>query len=506
MPAAAVEAAGDPISAMSRSTRTGVGMRRRAILAGLGYSALAPNAWAQSELRGRDTAGDIAILREAFEALHPGLYRYASPEAMNGRFAALEQTWARDQTRAAAYLSLSRFLASIQCGHTYANFYNQRRTVAEELFAGRNRLPFHFAWLDERMIVLRNHSGEARLAPGTQVLSINGRSSRRVLRDLVPLMRADGGNDDKRRALLEVRGIDRFESFDIFYPLAFPNQAANAFALRVRTPDGLTHRLEVAPIDLAARRAQMATLARADNAPAWSLTYPNPRSAVLTMPTWALYNSSWDWRGFLDSAFAEIDDRAIARLIVDLRGNEGGLDCGHEIIARLIDRDLPLAAYERRVRFRTTPGHLNPYLDTWDDSFRTLGEGAEPLGNGSYRLPASAETRAIAPKGPRFRGELTVLIDAANSSATFQFADLIRSHSLGRLFGTATGGNKRGINGGAFFFLRLPASGLEADLPLIGTFPLAAAPNSGIAPDVWVVASVEDIALGRDPVMGAALA
>ena len=88
----------------------------------------------------------------------------------------------------------------------------------------------------------------------------------------------------------------------------------------------------------------------------------------------------------------------------------------------------------------------------------------------------------------------------------FQFADTMQSLKLGALIGAATGGNQRGINGGAFFFLRLPASGLEADLPLIGRFPAASRPDAGLAPDVAIAATAHDIAAGRDVVMETALA
>ncbi len=97
-------------------------------------------------------------------------------------------------------------------------------------------------------------------------------------------------------------------------------------------------------------------------------------------------------------------------------------------------------------------------------------------------IPASL----IAPAAPIFTGRLWVLVGAANSSATFEFAQTVRQNGLGKLVGQSTGGNQQGINGGAFFFLRLPNSGIELDLPLIGQFPAEAKPDAGLEPDILV--------------------
>ena len=98
-----------------------------------------------------------------------------------------------------------------------------------------------------------------------------------------------------------------------------------------------------------------------------------------------------------------------------------------------------------------------------------------------------------------------MLIDATNSSATFQFAENIQRHHLGTLIGQPTGGSQRGINGGAFFFVRLPHSGIEMDLPLIGTFPPSPAPDAGIAPDILIKPTTSDVASGQDDALEAAL-
>ncbi len=98
-----------------------------------------------------------------------------------------------------------------------------------------------------------------------------------------------------------------------------------------------------------------------------------------------------------------------------------------------------------------------------------------------------------------------MLTSATNSSATFGFAERVREHRLATLVGGATGGNRRGINGGAYFFVRLPESGIEFDLPLIGYFPDRPQPDAGILPDIPVPLTAAAIAAGRDEALARAL-
>jgi C-terminal processing protease CtpA/Prc len=161
----------------------------------------------------------------------------------------------------------------------------------------------------------------------------------------------------------------------------------------------------------------------------------------------------------------------------------------------------------RLVRFRSVPEDLRPPLDTWDPSFVELGKDAAPFDKRFLELPPSDSggSNVIAPKA-RFRGRVAVLISATNSSATFGFAQRIKDGRLATLVGETTGGNRRGINGGAYFFARLPDSGIEFDIPLIGTFPDAPRPDAGIEPDVRVPVTAAAIAAGRDEALDRALA
>jgi C-terminal processing protease CtpA/Prc len=450
-----------------------------------------------ARLAGRIKADDISVLRRAYTAMHPGLQRYATPAQVSARFDALDAAFQRSDDLAARYLALSRFCGTVRCGHSYANFYNQTRMVQERLFSGRNRLPFRFRWIGGRMIVL----DDGALPRGTEVLRIDGRPAAMILSTLLPLARADGGNDAKRRALLGVEGRDEWESFDIYFPLLFP--AGDRFRLDVGPPGGPRRSLTVDAIDLSQRRTMRSQAAEREDR-GWTLEH-RKRTAIITMPDWGLYDSKWDWKGWIAAAMEEVAGRGSTGLIIDLRANEGGLDCGNEIVARLTDRTITEEKLSRRTRYRRAPVELEPYLDTWDKSFLDWGEDTVPAADGFYDLKRASELTSIAPQPPRFRGKIVVLTGPVNSSATFQFANLIRRERLGVLLGEPTGGNRRGINGGAFFFVRLPG-GLEVDLPLIGYFPAGPQPDAGLVPDIAVAQTAADIAAGRDRALVEALA
>jgi hypothetical protein len=112
-----------------------------------------PAATISPTLKAADLLKDVAILREAYEQLHPGLYRYNSKVEMDKQFAALQNSLSHDQSPQEAYLAFSIFAAQVKCGHTYANFFNQPKPVVAALFKGQTRVPFYFRWMDKTMVV-----------------------------------------------------------------------------------------------------------------------------------------------------------------------------------------------------------------------------------------------------------------------------------------------------------------------------------------------------------------
>lgn len=479
-------------------------MNRRHLLAALAALPLmSRSGWAATAPEATGIREDLTVLRAAL-AIHPGLHRYLSPGDVARNLAAFEHDYVagvRAGSYARCFLALSRFLTTIRCGHSYPNFFNQTDPAVKALFDRPTRLPFDFEWIGRSMVVTADHSGSGALPRGTVITSIDGRSAGRVLDTLMPYTRADGHNDGKRRSLLGVRGAEDIEYFDVFHGLLLP-PAGGVHRLSAVRPDRRELRVELPAIGLTARQATMTRVREDSDAPRWTYRVRSDGVAVLDMPGWAMWNSKWDWRSWLSD---RLDDAATARgLVIDLRRNEGGEDCGDPILARLIDRDLAGWTFEPKVRFREVPAALVPHVSTWDDGFYRMGVGGADLGGGWYALPERAKLLPIRPDAKRLDVPVAALIGPANSSATFGFINAARVSGRIRLFGEPTGGNRRGINGGGFFFTKLPASGIEFDLPLIGYFPTTAQPDAGIEPDVVIPSTVDAITRGTDPALDAA--
>jgi Peptidase family S41 len=477
-------------------------MHRRRFLGSTAAAIFAVPAAVRATSIAPKASGDIAIVREILTTLHPGLYRYQSPKGIEAGLKALDRVWKTSAGMDQRYLSLARFLSTIQCGHSYPNFFNQSDAVKRELFDRPTRLPFTFKWIGNEMVVLDGQSSG--LPRGSVVKTINDVRSADIFKTLLPLVRADGGNNAKRRALLSATGNDGLETFDVFHGLAYGEPAKGFHRLHYRAPG--TNRdasIDTPVISLAQRRAQMRQKPAGDE-PQWEWTMRADGIAVLKMDGWAMFNSKWAWESWLNERLDSL--KGAKGLIVDIRENEGGNDCGDVILARLSGKDIMQPKARRLVRYQSVPDHLNRYLDTWDDGFRDWSKDVEPYNDRFFLQKGAMANPVIPAKGPRIAVPMAVLTSPQNSSATFQFASLCKATRLGTLVGETTGGNQRGINGGAFFFARLPESGIEFDVPLVGYFPEGPLPpDAGIAPDIRVALTAADIASGQDRQLDAAL-
>ncbi len=344
-----------------------------------------------SSLDPQDLIKDLDLLERAMTALHPGLYRYARPEEVAGWFAAASQQLEARKAipLSEAYLLISRLVARIRCGHTYANFYNQSDVVEQLLFLGQDKLPFTFRIIDDRMILTQNLSGEDRLTRGTEITAINGLATQTILRALSQLVKADGGNDGKRAKGLEVQGYGDFEPFDIYFPLMFPPENGQ-FALEYRPfGESQSSTTRVAAVTSQARAELLEQRYGAISKQyedLWEFKLLNNQLAYLRLGTFVVWKMEMDWKAFLKDAFRELKARGIPNLVVDIRGNEGGAGEVYQVLGQyLVSEKTSFPAYLSRVRYQRVPDDLRPYLRSWSDEYYDLSAEVVPAEDGYFR-------------------------------------------------------------------------------------------------------------------------
>ncbi|MEO0557689.1 MAG: S41 family peptidase [Bacteroidota bacterium] len=463
----------------------------------------------------RQLGQDLALLQSAMQALHPGLRLHTSDaelaaivEKLSLATRQLGGQYGEAIPVPAAYLPITKAVAAIRDGHTQVSVYNQSAYTEAMLYRRADRVPFSFRLVGERMIVTGDATPDRALPVGTEILALDGRSVREVIEALMPYASADGSNDAKRRDLLQIVDlVAPAERFDVVYSLLFAPEGD--LELAIRQPDGTERALEVPRMTADARRdvlwARDASLPRS-RGDLLQASFLDDGTAILRIGSFATFNMNVDYNTWLVEAFREMKSRGAERLIVDVRGNGGGMDDAASLLfAHIIQEPTEVTFWKGVTAYDRVLESLRPHVRSWSNDFYDLSDRVTRQPDGTFAL-AGRPPVTVSPAPDAFTGDVAVLIDAGPSSATFYLANTIEQTGAATLVGQTTGGSLKGLNAGQMIFLTLPNTGLVVDVPIFGSRPPELGPDRGVIPDVLVEPDADAVMEGRDPEMEAALA
>ena len=444
---------------------------------------------------------DFNILKKALLEIHPGLYRYNTKKQIDSIFNHFQTVFSKPLTYQEAFLNLTKLTSAIRCGHTFPSFYNQTGFIQEVVLNQKDKLPFAFRVLNDRIFITESIVEYFEIPLGTEIIAINGVPTKTLLEETAKLVKADGANDGKRYADLNTFGVGGyFEMFDIYFPLLYP-PVEEQYIIKIKKPNA-TQAEELKVNTVGRQERSNALLKRNPNHitkadQLWKLEFWENNTAYLQLGTFDVFQLSFEWSDFLKNAFKEIKKRKSKNLVIDIRWNEGGQDEVLLFIGQNITKQtIRIPQRQDLVRYNKISAELKPYLFTWDKTFFDLSPKTEPFDNDYFQFMGENITE-IQPSKNAFEGNTYLLVNGSNSSATFYFSEIAKENKLATLIGEPTGGSQKGLNAGTMFFLRLPNSKIEIDIPIIGTFS-DDKPEGGIVPDVLVKPTIEDLIKGED--------
>jgi len=372
----------------------------------------------------------------------------------------------------------------------------------------KNIIPFFFEVVSNGKLVITYNLSENKLInKGDEIVAINGISAKTIIDSLLTVSRSDGRNSigKKLNNINETPDeADAYSLFDIYFPLFFPSNTETFKLTTKKLASKSTKNNIIGSISFETRisnyEKSFGKIPVAEKT--WDYKILNEQTAYMKFGTFAFWNSEFNSIKFVDSIFNDLSKRpTVKNLIIDIRNNEGGDNTGDYILSYITTKkigcdDLNRVCY----RYLVIPDSLLTHLSTWDDSFKKPKDPTKFTLNeiGLYELKNNGQPcDYINPKLNGFRGNLYLLTNAKNSSAGYEMARDFRVAQLGKIVGETTGGSQQGINGGEFFFLTLPNSKFEIDLPLIYAYH-ANKEDIGIKPDYEVNSTQKDINKGKD--------
>lgn len=245
---------------------------------------------------------------------HPGFYRYTSKERFDFLIDSTISTINEPLTTLEYYRKIKPLFAQIGCLHTGISLSEE---IQRNLDERPNLLPIE-VFVDSAMhVYVSNNYVEPETIPvGSIIKSINEQSIEIILSRLMKSIPSDGFNTSLKIRLLSLRFahwyrsiIEENDQFDIKYEYRGEDHFKTLTAVKI----------DVFPSQKELERDYVKSLE----------FQINRGTGVLTIHTFAksvIKKYDQNFKKFTDNVFAELKEKEIENLILDLRGNTGGSD------------------------------------------------------------------------------------------------------------------------------------------------------------------------------------
>ncbi len=446
-----------------------------------GLTALPARSQPSPQLTPAQMHGDLAYLRDKIVVQDSNPWLYTSKADFDRLYSRLDGQLNRPMNRLDFYRHAARLAASLRDGHTLVDpLIGDFQAYAQT----GGVLPVEVSFIDGRLYVAANASGDNHLKSGVEITAINGRSIAAIVGDYRGLI-----NDVHPLYDIYARLFREMYWMSYGAPPTF----------RIAWRDGRTHGVATVPAHVYPADAFHSYL---PGGLPYAFTRLPDGTGLMTINSFA---PSDGFAAFLDQSFAELADTGAETLIIDVRKNGGGSGrLAQDTVSYLTDKP-----YAQIGAF---------YVKVTDDLKALYARGDTHTDEDTKRLvmdnPSGALVDGLKDSGPIvitpphrdhvFHGKLFLLTANNTFSAAAMFTAYVKCNALGKVVGQAPGQATNFVADAVPF--TLPSSGLTFNVSFSEIhMPCEQNYTQGISPDFPLSPSPGSLASGKDEVLDYAL-
>jgi hypothetical protein len=352
------------------------------------------------------------------------------------------------------YRIIAPIITALNCGHTYMHVSDGLRQAMDE--QGRF-LPLVVKVIQNRVYVYKSLNLPA-VSDGTEIISINGRPVRDIISVFLHNIPSDGANTSMKYFMMN-------KWFNIYYIIFI--ESPKTYKIIYMPMNGV-NKQEAVLIPLVGEqyKNKMDEIFKGQDNEYYDGAFKKDY-AVLNINSFNFYdtyNTKKFWE-FLGAFFADIREKKIEHLILDLRDNGGGNPDNSAYLFRyLISKALAYSVKDAFPRWEYLKDPLEPFENN-------------------------------------FTGRLYILINGGCFSSTGHLCSLLKYHDIGVFIGQETGGSfaAGSMYNDVLFFntqIRFHYSRSVSETAVSGLKE-----GRGIMPDYVIIPTIKDYIMGKDPEM-----
>lgn len=462
---------------------------------------------------------DIDEAYKTLQRLHPDLYWFTPKDSLDFAFSQLKESIDKPLTSRDFYKKLAPVIAKVRQGHTTVSPPYLKQTKKEKKIKGKRSTPFRrvrFKGIANKVYIEKTFKKkDSMLLAGSEVLAVNGESTKKLLDSYTSLVAGDGYNTT---FLPSIKG----KYFGYFYLKTHGER--DSIKLDLKYKDTLySHYLVESfskikdqtekknkPKKLG-KRARKIEKAKKKAKKKWKEKvgynkYTQEQTRVFKFlekdSTKLAYIKIRRFKGgdseaFYEDAFKKIDSAKVKYLIIDLRDNLGGsLAQVADVYSYLTDKNYVLLE-DSEMTSRWS--YMYPIVHSNSIWVKSLGILFSPFytpyiqalyvksRNGKdYFIYKYAKEREC--KDNNFKGKLYVIINGSSFSASATLSTHLKATKRAIFVGEETGGSYNATIAGMFVYKDLPNTKVTMRFGVMRIkTPYTGKPDGyGIKPDVYI--------------------